>query len=173
MGFWNADNTAEAIRLWNDGKSGEEIKSALGARSRNAVLGKLFRAGSMNDPARPKPRSSARSPHRRGPSGRPPRKSTPAIPVLPAPDTSMAVHLLDTAPFDRRCRFPLWDDNEQAAFLFCGHNVAHETTSYCAFHHQLCHGEGTKSERNVVSIRVNTNAPEFVADIAAEATLAA
>lgn len=50
MNFWTTDNTAEAIRLWNEGKSGDQIALVLGASSRNVVLGKLFRMGLMKNP---------------------------------------------------------------------------------------------------------------------------
>lgn len=171
VAFWNPNNIAEAIRLWNDGESAGMIGGKLGT-TRHAVIGKLFRMGFVGDPTRQKPVRSARSPFRRAPKFlRVPRIIAPLNP----PDTSKAIHLLDVSAFDRRCRFPLWGDNEQSEFLFCGHSVAHDATNYCGFHHVLTHSEGTKSERNAASIptiRINTDAPELVADISAEATAA-
>lgn len=48
--------------------------------------------------------------------------------------------------FDHNCRYAV--SGEKQHMLFCGNDV--DTGSrYCAYHHKLCHGPGTKSERLV------------------------
>lgn len=62
---WNAENIAEAIRLFSvEGKSPGEIsklwKKKKNAPSRNAVMGKLKRLGLIGDPAKPARKSKPR-----------------------------------------------------------------------------------------------------------------
>jgi GcrA cell cycle regulator len=46
----------------------------------------------------------------------------------------------------RECRYPV--DGEKERTLFCG-NATGDDSPYCTYHHKLCHGHGTHSERNV------------------------
>lgn len=111
---------------------------------------------------------------RNGSLGRP-RKIRPVMIVVPAPeppDMSMAINLLDTSAYDRRCRYPLWDEiTDEASLTICGHKVEGETTNYCPFHDMLTHGDGRISERRVASVENDSPLPEPVADIAEEAQL--
>jgi GcrA cell cycle regulator len=45
-----------------------------------------------------------------------------------------------------QCRYPV--DGEKERTLFCG-NATGDDSPYCTYHHKLCHGHGTHSERNV------------------------
>lgn len=42
---WTEGRTGALIALWREGKSGRQVADALNIRSRNAVMGKLFRLG--------------------------------------------------------------------------------------------------------------------------------
>ena len=43
--FWTDERTAELKERWRNGQTGSEIMRAMGAASRNAVVGKVYRLG--------------------------------------------------------------------------------------------------------------------------------
>lgn len=45
MRFWTDENTAAAKALWMAGKSASQVANAIGAPSRNAVIGRVYRMG--------------------------------------------------------------------------------------------------------------------------------
>ncbi|WP_020051881.1 GcrA family cell cycle regulator [Rhizobium leguminosarum] len=46
----------------------------------------------------------------------------------------------------RDCRYPVAGEKQHT--FFCANSVQ-EDSPYCAYHHKLCHGNGTRSERSV------------------------
>lgn len=135
---WSQEEISILTRMWNDGASAREIAKALGTgRSRNSVIGMAHRSGL---PPRTK---SRRQPATRGVKKYKPRQRkewTPKprpLPPEPEPMPEMLmVSLLDIK--DGQCRYPIGDPL-QSGFGFCGLAVAGEHTSYCRFHHRICH----------------------------------
>lgn len=129
MSFQWTPETIETVQLLQaTGMSASQIATAIGAPSRCAVLGKVFRIRHplLNRPSRAKPRKA-----------KPPMKVISATPM----------HFL--AATDGRCRFPLWQDARStpiASLFFCGDPAGIET--YCDHHASRCFGIGSRGERN-------------------------
>ncbi|MDG2528190.1 GcrA family cell cycle regulator [Caulobacter endophyticus] len=147
VGGWSDARVARLKALLAQGLSARQIAQALGAVSRNAVIGKIHRlglagGGSPSAPGR-RARLSARPRLRRkapSPPPPPPCGGAPAAAALARPRAALvdAVGLAaDLAALPRQaCRWPIGDPRE-GAFSWCGRPVARTPTgraSYCEGH---------------------------------------
>lgn len=149
MGFWNAEREAEAERLYIvEGRSASETAKAVGAASRNAIIGVAHRRGWMKD-HRQKPSSTGKA---RAQAAAPARAVTPkparqfgiagngmvfdrgeARPpqvVVNYPEEPAGSVTILTAKA-HHCRWPI---GEGAGLTFCGKPRRDETVSYCPDH---------------------------------------
>lgn len=124
---WDAEDTAAAIRLWNEGRTASEIAHVL-KRSRDSVIGRLYRKGALGSGskreitskriAKPKPPREARL-AKRNEYQRRWRASNRLVEPLHIPFMDL----------DRTsCRFPTIERDGQQ--FFCGRPREHNT-SYC------------------------------------------
>lgn len=137
---WTDDETDAAIRLWKDGVSATIIGCRLG-KSRNAVLGKLFRLKLLA--SRPtKHRLSTRQNRRYTKKTRAPRPQAPrielrvdpykpaALPVIPEHERKSLIDLEDND-----CRWPCTDGPPHA---FCARPKVPGLV-YCADHARVAY----------------------------------
>lgn len=146
--FWTKERTALLKSLWSEGFSASQICQRLRARSRSAVIGKLYRLGlsrglgfKHNPSRRNKPGLPAHLRPRRAKSPKPVSKIKAALlrdggPLPPAQATDIArKSLFDLG--DNECKFPVGDPGEPG-FGFCAsERVA--GTPYCLPHLQRCY----------------------------------
>lgn len=126
---WNDENTNKMKDLILSGRSAAEIAKLIGARSRNAVIGKAAREGiPLATQHRKKSASGPRKPpwhHKML------RALLPPVPRDPLPQENQppmgTKPLMELGP--RECRWPHGD----GPFFFCGQPTAVEQ-SYCPFH---------------------------------------
>ena len=132
MRGWDKDDYDKALRLWKDGFSASAISRILcGRKSRNAVIGVIYRAGlsgsrsshvrklkkSAPRPVRVQRRSPPKAPREHGASvaaWREPRQPLPPDSTS-APDGGVQFKHLE----NHHCRWPYGDPGE-AGFHFCG-----------------------------------------------------
>ena len=132
MTAWPDDITDRAVSLWNEGKSGEDISRVIG-KSREAVVGKLYRMGltqadASERKARAGRKTSARAKAARG-------LEAPARPVEPQPlPNTFPRPWLTRQPYE--CGFPVGGFG--ADTLFCCAPVKPESR-YCAAHHAIAY----------------------------------
>lgn len=167
---WDEARIARLAQLWREGYSAEDIASALGGTTRNAVLGKIHRLGIQDTagaraPQTDRTRLSRFRPTmpssfivKRGKSGAMNRAINVALrvqaarlPELPAPlplpadpapaAASSPVGMLDLEP--HHCKFPLGDPRNPA-FKFCGADRL-EGRPYCSEHTALCYVRGSNA----------------------------
>jgi hypothetical protein len=177
-GQWTKLDTDRKIRKiknhWELGSSALQIAQRVGNEigetvSRNAIIGvytrnaeqladyplrRAFSGGNRTTGAR---REQARKP--RAPSVRAPAsyhaKVKIAEPVeveIPEPSPKR----LPLADLDKgQCRWPVNDASVHERHLFCGTSTAGPGKPYCPYHMARSIGEGTKSEREAVKVRVD------------------
>lgn len=138
---WSEEVIETAKRLRAEGFSSSQIAKAIGAPSRNAVVGKMHR---LNVPMLPKPSKPARPPKapRVSASKRvKPMKApvlsvvAPQSPVLPGANPKTLAEL-ERAPFYSCCRWPVGDDpgpGNGDRQLFCA-DAVEEASPYCPAH---------------------------------------
>lgn len=151
---WTAARELEVRKLWTAGYTASQIALEIGGTTRNAVIGKLHRAGlTLNhrtpgvtiqcDPAA---RMSGSKPGRR-PDGfrRMPDKRTPKplqqLFASPAPDPVLDIPPHERVPLqaltDESCRWPIGDPGHPG-FGFC--NGKHiRGFKYCGFHARIAY----------------------------------
>ncbi len=145
---WTEERVVALHSLWNEGLSAAAIAARLGAGfTRNAVLGKVFRAKNSDAPFLSRAvRTSVRN------ANRPPTTNTnlqtrtepriprvaplaplgrlrPKVVLLPPSDASRVTIVQLT---DKTCRWPIGDPMRED-FCFCGHTPK-EDKPYCEFH---------------------------------------
>lgn len=135
MSRWTKDNTAKAIKLFTAGETLREIANALGdGFSRNAVLGKLARAGLIGN-------------RRNGHAARPVRTDRSISKPLPkeaeALDGVAVVRLEDLGNDD--CKYPIGDP-QAPAFGFCGAPKA-DGRPYCQPHCAIAYTPQSAAKR--------------------------
>lgn len=134
---WGAEDTAAAIRLWNEGRTASEIAHVL-KRSRDSVIGRLYRKGALGSGskrkitskriAKPKPPREARL-ARRNAYQRRWRASKPKIRIIAREGRLVEPLHIPFMDLDRTsCRFPTIERDGQQ--FFCGRPREHNT-SYC------------------------------------------
>ena len=131
--WWTSARVDELRARWNAGESGRDIWLAMGAPSRNAVVGKANRLGLLNNTDKKRP-PGPRVKRLRGP-GRP--RTRPPTPVKPPPmlTTGSTPRLIwQLAAGD--CRMPIAGSGLET--LFCA-APALPKQSYCAFHDRMAH----------------------------------
>lgn len=141
--MWSREKVDRLRHFVSQPLTAGEIGVQLGI-SRSAVIGKASRLGltlafARLDPhwPRPKPEANQRSK---------PKSAEP--PSAPATVVVSPVHILDLAR--QHCRYPLWADQEQPTFMFCGAQTI-DSSSWCATHLKRVSGPGTSSERRATS----------------------
>ncbi len=142
--LWTAEAVDILKRLALDGRSASAIAAALGAPSRNAVIGKANRIGiRLNGDGR------ASAPGRTPARGRPERSAAVPRPA-PAPDAERGsawtfaeaeIGAMRRLRFDEirdsACRWPIGDPRS-GEFAYCGLEPA-EGRSYCAGHCRMAY----------------------------------
>lgn len=126
---WTEDELARAIRMVSEGFSGSQIATSFGNLTRNAVIGRLHRAG-----------FAAGGGKGGGQLGRKYTKKAKApvaleepVVQLPPPVELPALGTVGVM-IDRGCKF-IHGDPLTPDFQYCGHPVSRR--SYCAFHHDM------------------------------------
>lgn len=136
---WTPDRIKMAFDLWKQGYSASQIATQLGVITRNAVIGKISRAGlkrsdqaldatyalaNVRQPAKPKAVKTApkqpRSPSQSRPLTEAPQEQPSATPIA----------LVDLR--SHHCRWPIGDPGREG-FHFCGARKA-DGGVYCAKH---------------------------------------
>lgn len=151
MFAWTDDTVGEMRRLFALGQTDAQIAKAIGAPSRNAVIGKRARLGLARGAPSPAPSPPAKviPPARMSPPARvaPPARIVPPKPPPPpasAPEIASApVSILDHQP--GQCRWPLNDpaSGEMDGLICCGGPIADADRDagrvYCGGHHLVAH----------------------------------
>ena len=116
--------------------------------TRNGIIGKMNRLGLKGQPA-PKYRPKAKPALKPAPLMRPQPPMT-IIPQRQAISPLSFLYLTIMELEAEQCRYPQGDD----PVLYCG-QAQQEGSSYCAFHHRLCHTTvSVNVERFVSSVRI-------------------
>jgi GcrA cell cycle regulator len=146
--WWNEERVAELKARWNGGQTGKEICLAMGATSRNAVLGKAWRLG-----LRPRVKFTelARNPHAKRIRKRTtPKKEQkgdvvmteePKPPARPAKPPKRFIALRAN-----ECRFPISDDKPGPDMACCGAPVSYGM-SYCETHCEIAYYHTSRPPR--------------------------
>lgn len=167
--FWTDDRIDALKELFRAGNSARRIAEVMGAVSRSAVIGKLFRLGLS--------RGYITKANHRVAKPKRPRKPAPAVmrplmipaavlrpdPAAPAPvdlpradealPESRLLSLFDLKPIhsgEGTCRWPLGDPMKPG-FTFCGADCA-PARVYCETHRLLSTGRGTHAERSLAKV---------------------
>lgn len=131
---WTDETFQRAAELRRKGVPYSEIATEIGCHSRNAVIGKLKRAGLLpkrgagNGDPRTRAEKMAAAAERRDSMA---AGAVPAAMDIPHEPSKHAVALLDVQ--HHHCRWPLNDPGPD--FLFCG-AIKSTGSSYCERHHQ-------------------------------------
>ena len=137
--LWDAKSEGALRELFGEGLNTREIGERVN-KSRNAVMGKLFRMGLLrerpqgprsgletNGRHRPKPPAALADDARLGYSNRPAPGSSPKP-------------LLELGPAE--CRYPISSDGDR--YLFCAAPVT--ASSYCDFHFRICYSQAQEGD---------------------------
>lgn len=136
---WTDENEAELRRLWAEGKSASQVAKAIGAPTRNTVIGKVSRLGLQRGMSRAevaREGGAARAKQKRGTAKpaafRPLQFAPPRRPPVPRPIPAFGIGtpFLDL-PVDG-CRYAVTPDDVET-HLFCGAPRA-EGKPYCEGH---------------------------------------
>ena len=145
--MWTEQTIGELRRFAIEGRSAAWIASAIGAPSRNAVIGKARRLGvklkgTRSDASEKDPESAPAAPRKAAaPGGRGPAARREEAPnrrrffAEPEPSDFRRIGLTEIGETD--CRWPLGEPS-QDDFAYCGNQVARGQT-YCAFHRRLAY----------------------------------
>lgn len=164
MGFWTDERIGELRAKFDEGLTASEIMRALGAMSRNAIIGKLHRLGlKRHDPQglgerirqgmANRPREARRAPLRAPAPQQPasPKMNPAESPVAPAPPAitldpaeipaSQRKQLLELG--NEHCRFAFGHPGEPG-FFFCGAPEADFLAGvpYCSQHMRFAYRRG-------------------------------
>lgn len=127
--FWTPERCSRLEVLWRDGKSATEIYLEMRAKTRNAVIGKIFRlgltgeGGSVYKPRRIKP---VKYPRRR-------KLATATVafePIASPIPEPLSLHASIYQLTEHICH---WPHGDGPPFTYCG-NVIVEGYPYCEFH---------------------------------------
>ncbi|TIV60300.1 hypothetical protein [Mesorhizobium sp.] len=160
---WNAENKAEAARLWATEMNGPEIAELCGSTPEE-----LYGLARRN-PTMFRPRGHGRKRVRKTATART-HVEGPAPKAFKARFPEKAPGF-DGVPRGRLtscgCEFPLWGHHEEydrENSLFCGApRILDSRAPYCGFHAALTTGRGTPSERRAVRDAIATEEREAVA----------
>jgi len=116
--MWNDERIAELKRRWSGGESASQIALAMGAPSRNSIIGKAHRLGLGQRAPLRKPRKAKKAPPAvkievLAPVPQKPAPVAPAAPYVPVARISHA----ELKP--HHCQMPVGDP-KQPGFGFCG-----------------------------------------------------
>lgn len=143
--FWTVERVETLRAQWAMGRSVKSIADLIGA-TRNQVIGKAHRlelpmhTASSHSPDRVRTKRPRQPYKRKTPFGVPRIFEFKVLPEPPAhaPDAlNVAFADLDNL----HCRYPTKDH----PLLFCGATIE-DDSSYCAYHHALCHTKATGRE---------------------------
>ncbi|MER9393854.1 MULTISPECIES: hypothetical protein [unclassified Mesorhizobium] len=158
---WNAENKAEARRLWATGMNGAEIAELVGS-SPEELYGLARRNPDQFAPrghGRKRVRKTAAPAQVEGPAPRPFNVKFPAK----APGYDGVPHGRLTSC---KCEFPLWGHHQQFdadTSLFCGApRIPGFRQPYCGFHALATTGKGTPVERRAVRDAIAADTREAV-----------
>lgn len=145
---WGEAEDAKLVELWTGGLSAAQVARALGTgRSRNAVIGRIFRKGlqGRSKDQRDRPGAATRIKARRRAALRVPRVK--AEPFNPLPEElgplGAGVSLMELT--DWTCRYPIGDPRD-AGFTFCGRTRDHGCL-YCIGHARIAYTPITKRQK--------------------------
>lgn len=129
--MWTPDRVEQLTQLWKDGRSAAECARALGACSRNAVIGKVHRLGLAGRDPPSRPTRPAR-PVRLGVDRPRPQRSPRPLPRVHAVPASEATGLATMQTLSRHgCHWPIGEPNAPD-FTFCGRDRCRG--AYCEDH---------------------------------------
>ena len=136
--FWTDERVEELKTRWANNETGTEIYHAMGARSRNAVVGKVYRLKlSFRATKHAKPGNSAKRRIRKTVhyvDGRVFIVKGEAMIEDPIPAFTNPKRLMELK--DAHCRWP--GSGAGAEMLYCGAPVL-DGQSYCAAHYAIAH----------------------------------
>lgn len=69
-----------------------------------------------------------------------------------APDPAMRLSFIEAIVSDDRCKWPLWDEWQDAHASMCCGMPRLRDKPYCDFHEAMSRGKGTKSERDALKV---------------------
>lgn len=151
---WTNERELEVRKLWMAGYTASQIAVEIGGTTRNAVIGKLHRAGlTMNHrtpgvtiKCDPSARVANSKPGRRPDGYRRMPDRRPAKPLQQLFEAPTPVAVLDIPPHERvsllaltgeSCRYPIGDPRA-SDFGFCNKSHA-RGLPYCGFHARICY----------------------------------
>lgn len=152
---WSDKAVTELKRLFDEGLSMSQIAAAIGAPSRNSVIGKLHRNGMFRGKPKPVPRpprvqrkgvhtAKAWKPRKPTPAPEPAAPPLGEISAVPQPCTLMELT-------NETCRWPI---GEGADMLFCGSpSDMHNGRPYCQFHTRMGLAPRTTTRRPFIPMR--------------------
>ncbi len=135
---WTPEEIALAKTLWAEGLTGRQIAAKLD-KTRNAVMGKLWRAGLKRPPPTPK----IASPYiRKRPPAKVSRMTRPKSPP-PSPDAERKDGHRICDPGFRGCRWPL-PGHDGSEMRFC---CLPAERTYCDHHHAAAYSSAQPTRR--------------------------
>jgi GcrA cell cycle regulator len=158
---WTDDRVEELKALFAQKKTGTQIQMAMGAPTRNVIVGKLARLGLNRGGTRipgqpraqrkPKPRQTGTVIRlRKRPTGGLERRAEPVFDTAPLPDMVEPIipmeqrcSVLDLN--DSKCRWPIGDP--QVNLFFCG-AIPADGLPYCGFHSCVAYRPAPERRRN-------------------------
>lgn len=149
---WTKEAVAELKRLFDEGLSMSQIAAAIGAPSRNSVIGKLHRNGMFRGKPKPVPRPPRVQ--RNGAKAWKPRAPVPYYEPAPELGTISAVPqpctLMDLT--NETCRWPI---GEGAEMFYCGCPTADVAAGcpYCDLHRRIAYQTYTTTRRPFIPMR--------------------
>ena len=145
---WSEERVTQLKSLWQEGLSASEVARALGAVTRNAVLGKLHRLGLLGAASETRPaRSRSSVPRHRAVRVCKTPISVPVVEPDPLTFEDGSFATLATIS-DRMCRWPIGDP-KTGGFHFCG-QAPKTGYCYCEAHALRAHQPSAPKARRKV-----------------------
>lgn len=144
--MWAEPEIQTAAELWKRGLSASEIAAVLPGRSRNAVIGQVFRLGLCRAPGTGRsgpcqPRIVSEQIETAEEEG--------IMPPIPPAETE-AVTVMSVR--HGQCRWPMGSPSDGGEMPMCGHET-HNGLPYCPFHHAKAYVKPIKSKAKVNGLR--------------------
>lgn len=174
---WTETRTRVALSLYNSGRSAAEVANEIGGVSRNAVIGKIHRAGAGNaDRKANRAAGQARAERRQNVAGAPARgrmrhvRSSPPKKTPPKDAPPPSISDQQIPPEQRRtlaqldnscCHWPVGDP-QSPDFFFCGAPKANdEGIAYCLSHlfRSQSRDAGPRKAAGAAFLNAGPNAP--------------
>lgn len=158
---WGEAEDATLAKLWAEGLSASQIARMLATgRSRNSVIGRIYRKGLPLRAERQNPRINKQRPRRQRIAPTPPKLN----PVKAPPLASELARIAALTPIEPAlgvlgltnftCRYPVGDPTDPA-FTFCGRTCNNIENPYCVQHQKLAYVPVKKRQHDATARMAN------------------